>query len=135
MAGAIAIALPLVYGWVDGFRKMAFTTGVWPAYTSGFVARDDYLGMHLNYYRIAQFANQSLGERDKVLLVGEHRKMHWQCNVEGADWYDMPRILPFLRGAASVDDLLDAIRAAGFTHIFFNLQEWGWDGGHNPGKK
>ena len=141
----IGFLLPVVYGGLDSARWLLFDTGrlqferkdnritvksgtVWPAYTLGYLTRQDYLALHLNYARSAEYCSAHLKPSDKVLLVGEHRKMHWLCRVEGNDWYDQPRILPFLNQAKDADQLLDILLAQGFTHIFFNLDEWGWPG-------
>ena len=86
------------------------------------------MAANLAYYRIARRCSTRLRGTGKVLLVGEHRKMHWACAVDGNDWYDLPRIRPFLRQAENIDGLIDALLDAGFTHIFFNLDEWGWPG-------
>jgi hypothetical protein len=136
------VALPVAYGaaksacWLlfdEGrIRRTSPTQGVsavrWPAYTLGFMDRDAFLTERLPvYYPAARFASGTLAPGQKVLLVGEHRKFHWRCAVEGNDWYDAPRILPFLKGAQTADEALDAIAAAGFTHVYFNLDEWwGW---------
>jgi len=142
-ACGVGILLPIVYAIAYSFFHLLMVeSGVtantnqlpvrWPAYTLGFLSRDAYLGGdsfqpgRLPYYDAARFCNRTLGPDEKVLLVGEHRKMHWLCRVEGNDWYDSPRILPFLRGATDADSVLDALRQAGFTHVFFNLDEWGW---------
>jgi hypothetical protein len=139
----VGILAPIVYAIAYSFFQLLMVeSGVtpgtnqlpvrWPAYTMGFLSRDAYLGgdsFHpgrLPYYDAARFCNRTLGPDEKVLLVGEHRKMHWLCRVEGNDWYDSPRIRPFLRGAADADAVLDALSQAGFTHVFFNLDEWGW---------
>ena len=139
----IGFLLPVLYGGLDSARWLLFDTGrlqferkddritvksgtVWPAYTLGYLTRQDYLALHLNYARSAEYCSARLKPTDKVLLVGEHRKMHWLCPVEGNDWYDQPRILPFLNQAKDADQLLEILLAQGFTHIFFNLDEWGW---------
>ncbi len=142
-ACGVGIFLPIAYAvGYSFFHLLMVESGVtantnqlptrWPAYTLGFLSRDAYLGGdsflpgRLPYYDAARFCNRTLGPDEKVLLVGEHRKMHWLCRVEGNDWYDSPRIRPFLRGAADADAVLDALSQAGFTHVFFNLDEWGW---------
>ncbi|HNY29212.1 MAG TPA: hypothetical protein PKH31_17705, partial [Candidatus Sumerlaeota bacterium] len=142
-ACGVGILAPIVYAIAYSFFQLLMVeSGVtpgtnqlpvrWPAYTLGFLSRDAYLGgdsFHpgrLPYYDAARFCNRTLGADEKVLLVGEHRKMHWLCRVEGNDWYDSPRIRPFLRGAVDADAVLDALTQAGFTHVFFNLDEWGW---------
>jgi hypothetical protein len=119
---------PVLFNTVDNCRWLVFSAGAsrWPAFTAGFLSRDDYLAANLDYYRVAQFCNVAFRDKEKVLLVGEHRKLHWACRVEGSDWYDQPRILPFLREARDADSLLDEILSAGFTHIFFNLNAWYW---------
>jgi hypothetical protein len=135
----IALSLPVLYNGADSARWLLFDTGQfffrngvptsgthWPAYTLGYIGRDQYLATQIAYYPAAKYANEHLSARDKVLLVGEHRKMHWQVPVEGNDWYDLPRIQPFLRESRTGDEVLDRLRAAGFTHLFFNLDEWGW---------
>jgi len=122
----LGLGLPVLYSGVDSARWFLFNSGRWPAYTLGYLSRDDYLAANLPYYRIARYCTERLGKGERVLLVGEHRKMHWGCAVESNDWYDMPRISPFLRQAENVDGLLDALLQAGFTHLFFNLDEWGW---------
>jgi len=99
---------------------------LWPAYTLGALSEPAYLAQHLPYAASAEAASRNLKPTDKVLLVGEHRKMYWRCRVEGSDWYDQPLILSYLQKAKTADALLDAIKANGFTHIFFNLEEWGW---------
>ncbi|MBN1866120.1 glycosyltransferase family 39 protein [Candidatus Sumerlaeota bacterium] len=140
-ASAILIAffLPVAYSAADSTRWLFFDTGQffvrggiptsgthWPAYTLGYMTRDQYLATQIAYYPAAKYANEHLGPGDKVLLVGEHRKMHWRTPVEGNDWYDLPRIQPFLRESGTADEVLDRLREAGFTHLFFNLDEWGW---------
>jgi hypothetical protein len=142
-ACGLGILLPIAYAIAYSFFHLLMVeSGVtsntnqlpvrWPAYTMGFLSRDAYLAGdsflpgRLPYYDAARFCNRTLTPDEKVLLVGEHRKMHWLCRVEGNDWYDSPRILPFLRGAADADAVLDALSQAGFTHVFFNLDEWGW---------
>jgi hypothetical protein len=150
----IGFLLPVLYGGLDSARWLLFDTGrlqferkndgitvksgtVWPAYTLGYLTRQDYLALHLNYARSAEYCSARLKSTDKVLLVGEHRKLHWLCRVEGNDWYDQPRILPFLNQAKDADQLLEILLAQGFTHIFFNLDEWGWPrngGGAKPGE-
>ena len=37
-----------------------------------------------------------------------------------------PAFCPFLRQSKDADKLIDLLKQNGFTHIFFNLQEWGW---------
>jgi len=58
---------------------------------------------------------------EKVLLVGEHRKLHW-----AAPWRAMTGTTAahpaVSEGAKTATRRLDAIAAAGFTHVFFNLK-------------
>lgn len=139
---ALGIALPLLYGavktafWLtldegqiqsDPISRQWRVSAVrWPAYSLGFLDRDAYLTARVPYYGAARFCNATLSAGEKLLLVGEHRKMHFHCRVEGNDWFDSPRILPFLRNAPDADAVLDALLAAGFTHLLWNLDEWGW---------
>jgi len=140
-AGMACLLLVVAYNSLDSGRWLLFDAGQlrlarggiqsrvrWPAYSLGFVSRDAYLRQHLNYYDSAHYCNENLGLGEKALLVGEHRKMHWRCAVEGSDWFDVERILPFLREARDADGLVDGLLAAGFTHLFLNLEEWGWPG-------
>jgi hypothetical protein len=140
----VAFLLPVLYGAADSARWLLFDVGklgfekaadgrivvksgaTWPAYTLGFLRRQDYLALNLSYARAAEYCSTHLGPTDKALLVGEHRKFHWRCRVEGNDWYDQPYIVHYLNQAENVDQLLDAFLTDGFTHVFFNLDEWGW---------
>lgn len=126
---AVFLAI-FAYNSLDNLRWLVFRAGQgisrWPAYTLGFMSRGDYLAANLNYYRIAEYCTKSNQDSDRVLLVGEHRKMHWGCNVDGSDWYDLPRILPYLERGDSADAILDTLIADGITDLFFNLEEWGW---------
>lgn len=138
---AAVFLLPVAYNGVETIRWLTFTAGQtvhtlpsgeerveahWPAYTLGFYSRSDYLASNLDYYRAAEFCSNNLAKTDKVLLVGEHRKFHWNCRVEGSDWYDAPAILPYLRKSANADQVLDALQRAGFSHVFLNLNAWHW---------
>lgn len=138
-AGAVCLVLTVMANGLDAGRWLLFDAGRivesrarplsrvrWPAYTTGHVGREAFLAWHLNYYDCASYCNRSLGPGDRVLLVGEHRKMHWLCRVEGADWFDTPRIRPYLRRASDASALVDLLRAEGYTHLFFNLDEMGW---------
>lgn len=138
-----ALLLPLLYGWGDSLRWALWDTGslrfqrmknairvhsgtLWPAYTLGALSREDYLTDKLTYYPAAHWANTHLDEKSCVLLLGEHRLFHWKVPVLGNDWYDRPRILPFLQVAKNRAELVQALHRAGVTHVFVNLDEWGW---------
>lgn len=135
--------LTILYSGIDSARWLLFDVGafqarrapdsrrierksgaLWPAYTLGFLSRQDYLARKIPHYRLVQFANRNLGPQNRVFLLGEHRKMHWKIPVAGSDWFDTPMILPYLHKANSSDAVLDALCEAGFTHLFVNLEEW-----------
>jgi hypothetical protein len=100
----------------------------WPSFVLGRLSRDEYLAQNLNYYPAVYYANRMIKPGEKVLMVGEHRKFHWQCAVEGSDWYDTPSYLAELRSSPNADAFIDALQKRGITHVFFNLSEWGWPG-------
>lgn len=136
------LALPALYGSADSVRWLLLDTGriqsrpdgtavcntLWPTYTLGFLKEPEFLARQINYAPSADYASRLLTPRDKVLLLGDFRKLHWKCRVESHDWFDQPLIKLYLTKAATPGALLDTLKAAGFTHIFLNLEEWGWPG-------
>ncbi|MFW5864106.1 MAG: ArnT family glycosyltransferase, partial [bacterium] len=154
---SVALALVLGFNLIDTARWFLFDAGRfsvreengrfigvsgvhWPAFTTGHLTRREFLTLQLNYYPLAEYCSTRLPEDAKVLLVGEHRLMHWECNVVGSDWFDRPLIVGYIDAALArnadnpVDAVVDALRADGFTHVAVNLQEmlaaWQYQQGH-----
>jgi hypothetical protein len=142
LVALLVIFPPVFYNYSNGVRWLLFDAGRfgvrvengeyvgvsqvhWPSFTLGWLDRRQYLNLHLNYHPLAEYCGAKLEDSDLVLLVGEHRMMHWNCRVMGSDWFDSPALLPYLRHNDSADQVLDALRSDGVTHIAFNLREWG----------
>jgi hypothetical protein len=89
----------------------------------GFQSRDAYLARSLNYWRSAGWLAGRVRPGERVLLVGEHRTMHFDMDVVASDWFDTPQPLPWIRSTPNNDALLDALLAQGIHYLFFNQAE------------
>jgi hypothetical protein len=88
-----------------------------------FEDRGTFLAKRLDYYPCAAYADAALGERDKVLVVGEQRgyyldRPHLTSTVHAPNLYVLRA-----NAAASPAALARDLRSEGFTHLLFVPRE------------
>ncbi|MGD8239898.1 MAG: hypothetical protein PVH68_15180, partial [Armatimonadota bacterium] len=86
----------------------------------GLESRRAYLQREVPYYSTISYANTALGDRAKVLFVGEWRTFYTEIPFAADTGPDVTIICEYVNRSRDLDDLLARLRRDGFTHLLYN---------------
>jgi hypothetical protein len=86
----------------------------------GIENRQGYLQQRVPYYGTVTYANASLGDRAKLLFVGEWRTFYTETPFAADTGPDATIICEYVNRSRDLDDLVSALRRDGFTHLLYN---------------
>ncbi len=97
----------------------------WTAYQpylflTGRMTKDEYLGLHANYYPVAQYANRELPPGSRILFVGETLSYGLRVPALVETGFAGVTAVDLANRTRSPAELARAIRDLGFTHVLYN---------------
>ena len=90
-------------------------------YLSGRLTRDEYLGLHANYYPVVQYANRSLPEGSRILFVGETLSYGLRVPALVETGFAGVTAVDLANATRTPEELAQALADRGFTHLLINL--------------
>jgi hypothetical protein len=123
-ATAVMAAVAAGFAWNAVYISEQFTKFRPLDYISGRVGRDAYITRHRPEYPVLQYANQNLGERDKILCLFQGYRRYY---IDRVTVHNEKMFGNIVMRASSPDQVAAKLNKRKFTHLLiqFNLfQNW-----------
>ncbi|MFH0948023.1 MAG: glycosyltransferase family 39 protein [Elusimicrobiota bacterium] len=95
----------------------------------GNITKNDYLYSKVlnpnNFYPAVKFMNENLNTNSKTLFVGEARNYYTNFRTVASGPFDPDVFTNMANDSKTAEELLNKLRNAGFTNIFWNYEEYG----------
>lgn len=99
-------------------------SSLWP-YTMGHMDRQKFLSTYVSYYDTLARANQVVGRRDRLMLLGEGESFYCHRRRFRNNYFDRPEIGELVKQAASSEALLRSLERLRVTHFLVHTMRTG----------